>query len=300
MLLPSCQQSDGPINEGTSDTTGFIKLPLRGDTNYKAVSFPTATTGYVGTEDGRIYKTTDGGDHWTVQQLSIGSGVAIMQFLDENIGFVSDTSSLSKTVDGGASWTFLSATGGASFLGIQFVNEMVGYGAALQGIWKTIDGGKTWSSTTPGEGMMYSVSFPSPDTGYAVGWNGAILKTTDGAAHWARQKEETSRYEAIECSDVNTCYAAGGGEIVKTSDGGATWAKQPNPITVWIADLKLLDANRAYAVGTDGDVIQTANGGDTWTQIRGGNNEQLYAVALPDTKTIIAAGQDVVLRRRTP
>ena len=49
-----------------------------------------------------------------------------------------------------------------------------------------INGAMTqWVHQNPGtSNLMLSVCFPGESTGYAVGYNHTVLKTTDGGNHW--------------------------------------------------------------------------------------------------------------------
>lgn len=71
---------------------------------------------------------------------------------------------------------------------------------------------------------IWSVHFPADDsTGYAVGEEGTILKTTDGGESWNFQT--TSATRSLICAHFPpngvTGYAVGlNGAIVKTTSGG--------------------------------------------------------------------------------
>lgn len=82
---------------------------------------------------------------------------------------------------------------------------------------------------------LNSVYFPAADTGFAVGGQGTILKTTDGGANWIKQIVDSgTSLEGVFFTDVNTGYIAGWGYgsglyrsiILKTIDGGITWTSQ--------------------------------------------------------------------------
>lgn len=78
---------------------------------------------------------------------------------------------------------------------------------------------------------MISVHFPLDDqTGYAVGEDGTILKTTNGGTNWSGQSSATSNILRSVYFPGNTLtgYAVGdGGNILKTTYGG-NWVEQ-NP-----------------------------------------------------------------------
>ena len=72
-----------------------------------------------------------------------------------------------------------------------------------------------------------SVCFVDESTGWAVGQNGCIIKTTDGSANWSTQTSETTNLlESVCFVDESTGWAVGSnGCIIKTTDGGINWIR---------------------------------------------------------------------------
>jgi photosystem II stability/assembly factor-like uncharacterized protein len=93
----------------------------------------------------------------------------------------------------------------------------------------TTDGGATWSLRTSGTiNTLKAISFGVPNTGFAVGAGGTILRTEDGGDSWMAQSVATkfSLRDGF-FVDPNTGTAVGtGGTIVRTTDGGNTWRPQ--------------------------------------------------------------------------
>jgi hypothetical protein len=83
------------------------------------------------------------------------------------------------------------------------------------------------------------VSFVSPTTGWAVGYSGTILKTTNGGATWSLQTSGTTQdLTALQFVNSNRGYAVGnGGTILKYANstgiaenkGGSAISISPNP-----------------------------------------------------------------------
>jgi hypothetical protein len=77
---------------------------------------------------------------------------------------------------------------------------------------------------------LNGVACPSASTCYAVGANGTILKTTDGATWVTQSSDDTHDLNNVACPSSSTCFAVGygslgSGMILKTTDG-ATWAAE--------------------------------------------------------------------------
>src|SRR5207248_407983 len=115
-----------------------------------------------------------------------------------------------------------------------FVNSNTGYALDGSRIYKTIDGGNSWLSYSviSPQNYVYSIFFPSPDTGFAAG-NGAggtgkIFSTSNGGLNWNLSlTQNQSSFYSVYFLDVNTGYVCGyNGIILKTTNGGVT-ALQP-------------------------------------------------------------------------
>ncbi len=149
--------------------------------------FQSREVGYAmgGTWDliGLLWKTTDGGSQWHVQQVS-PEPVYDLHFLDSlNIlGIVGDLDygvSMIRTTDGGAGWSyrFLGPPGLPTALGFRTPRE--GWAAlGFPGTFlTTTDAGESWSTVpTPGNVPVYDLVFVDSATGYAVGDSGTILR----------------------------------------------------------------------------------------------------------------------------
>src|SRR3972149_5723809 len=95
-------------------------------------------------------------------------------------------------------------------------------------LWTSQAQGIGWMKLSSGTSeYLRAVQFPVDDiTGYAVGDNGTILKTTNAGSGWTAQSSGiTVVVRSIHFpTDATTGYAvAGGGNILKTTNGGANW-----------------------------------------------------------------------------
>lgn len=135
--------------------------------------------------------------------------------------------------------------------------------------------GKEWQQQkVPVRATLTAVSFPTATTGYAVGHDAVILKTTDGGKTWVLQNwapELEKPLLDVMFSDENRGIAVGAyGLYFNTTDGGATWNRVNNSVTeeewhfnsiVRLADGSLL------IVGEAGGVARSADEGLTWTRL---------------------------------
>jgi photosystem II stability/assembly factor-like uncharacterized protein len=127
-----------------------------------------------------------------------------------------------------------------------------------------------WYQLTSGTSYnLRSVCFLDINTGYAVGFNGTVLKTTNGGLNWISQPLGTSE----DIYDIHfigqTGYIVGGTQtipiIFKTTNGGMSWQSQTVTLTYHLHSVFLTDSENAHAVSDAGKIIRTTNGGTNWT-----------------------------------
>jgi photosystem II stability/assembly factor-like uncharacterized protein len=207
---------DMTIND---DDWKVVKRGAEMDKNLRAVYFVDATTGWAAGEAGAVYQTTDGGKDWRPLSSAGAADISFIYFIDWNRGWM-----LGKP-DG-------KAPGEAESGNILFI---------------TANGGRTWTrKPLPYVTKLY---FIDAKTGWAVGRNSTLLKTTDGGMEWSkvggvekllRSSIESSTYDFgfsdIRFTDAKHGWLIGNfygqargdiGGVFTTSDGGDTWKRVP-------------------------------------------------------------------------
>ena len=201
--------------------------------------FFSGANGISGGDSQDILYSTDSGASWQISQSGFfGGGFPGAHMLSPTIGFAAGENSIFQplvqaTTDGGASWEphafyFDKNEGGCTDVGFLDVNIGVVSGFVFDGrgaIARTTDGGMNWS-TLFFDQPIQGVDFPVTNTtnvGFAVGWGGRILHTTNMGMARADQVSGTS----TNLNDVS--FAT--------------------------------DALRGIAVGDNGTILWTANGG---------------------------------------
>jgi len=193
---------------------GQTWTPQFGPDGYvRDIIFPqNSQSGYISTIYGTlgyIYKTTDGGQNWTrVLWLEDASPYSMSFPVDDQVGYVANHDTYSrhgiwKTSDGGANWDFVTAGITAVPVAVDFpVNAQTGFAGGYAGaILQTNDAGTSW--TEGGIGInttLRDVHFVDNSTGYAVGNNGVIVKSSNGGT----PQEETVYLHPTASGSVNT------------------------------------------------------------------------------------------------
>lgn len=152
----------------------------------------------------------------------------------------------------------------------------------------------TWQNPLPQGNNLYSVCFPDTSTGYSVGADGMILKTTNGGLSWVFQTSGTTNtLLSVYFTDADTGYAAGtSSTLLKTTNGGMNWT----PLTIatsYLTSVFFTSADTGYVVGGSGSngVIQkTTNGGLNWTVQPSGSNPFYNSVSFLNDSTGYVVG----------
>ena len=132
-----------------------------------AVRYDQGENIYPQYDQGKTYKTTNGGSSWTAVN---NTAYYNLFFINENIGYATrlagEGGSLYKTTNGGTSWTVINNQG---YSNLNFINENIGYGTKggeAGSIYKTTNGGVTWTEVnTDGYSNLF---FINENTGYGT------------------------------------------------------------------------------------------------------------------------------------
>jgi len=116
--------------------------------------------------------------------------------------------------------------------------------------------------------------FVNAETGFIVGYNGEIYKTTNAGKSWQKQYSKIGFHLfSVFFLDENIGFASSASEILKTMDGGCTWKNIFSSEYVRILNLHFFDnLNGLSIIITDFSkpnaknyfVAKTSNGGVNW------------------------------------
>ena len=127
----------------------------------------------------------------------------------------------------------------------------------------TQDGGATWSRQESGtRRWLYCVSFAGAQSGWAVGDDGLILRTTDSGENWIVQISNLpSNLLGVQALSERRAVAVGlNGIILRTSDGGRTWLRDVSGTTTPLRAIAS-SGDGLWTVGRDGLILRYAGAG---------------------------------------
>jgi photosystem II stability/assembly factor-like uncharacterized protein len=167
------------------------------------VQFLDANTGWIVGEFGKIYHTTDGGQTWSEQQLSL-IGAEVVDALDL-----------------------------PTFFGVHFADARNGLASGLDGkIARTNDAGTSWKFEKmkldyPIVDPLYMPALFLDGSGWATGAAGEVVHLDAAGGEWQRAPlgmEVITWLRGMHWLDHDNAWIVGGlGLILHTKDGGKTW-----------------------------------------------------------------------------
>jgi hypothetical protein len=175
---------------------GQVKMLKIPDKTFRSLFFLDESTGFLVTNDGVLYKTSDGGTNWKVM-VSEGFYHDIF-FFDAQIGFAPYGTGFMTTKDGGVTWkdsthldkgvtsvVFTSEATGFIIVNDGWQSELEGWGDVTPEVLKTEDGGVTWRTVLayPSVSEGIDIEFINSTTGY-VFMSERIWVTKDSGETW--------------------------------------------------------------------------------------------------------------------
>ncbi|MFC6099457.1 WD40/YVTN/BNR-like repeat-containing protein [Olivibacter domesticus] len=227
-----------------------------------------------------------------------------MVFLDSLHGIASsDWRGLFKTADGGNTWVqdngSFSGSARSDTYNICFFDNKIGLVEVTNDYaYFTSDGGQNfefedWQPPIGGHRSVRDFYMTDANTIFAVGNNGAILKSITKGKSWQKYNGFTfiNNLRSVVCLDKNHCYACGDvGKILRTDDGGEKWTELPINLNNNLYTIYLINQNEALIGGQGGALIKTTDGGQTWQRMYIGIGTDILAIRFFDSKRGVVVG----------
>jgi len=157
---------------------------------------------------------------------------------------------------------------------------------------------QTWTqqSCLPTNRDLNGAAFPSPDHGFVIGQNRALLETFDGGDTWIERNLDsfgTDPYYDIHFFDDQHGWITGNNDDqLYTTDGGATWQPMNGFAGSW-SEIDFVSPSIGF-FGSNGALAKTTNGGQTW-QLQSGYPDcpVIYGMDFATEQVGLVAGNDV-------
>ena len=263
---------------------------------------------YLGAADGGVWKTTDGGLHWTPltdNQLSLSSGALAVDPNNPSVVYVATGENnfsgdeftghgILKSTNGGATWTNIGQQFIGAFMGAIAVSPansnvlLVGVtnsATVSGGVYRSTNGGSTWTQVIQAPGGDNIIFDTTGSTVYAAtagffsGSNTGVWKSTDGGATW----------QMVNGSGTTALPVGNAGRIAIGMSPGNT-----SVLYAAISDGGIFDPTFGQSLG----IFKTTDGGATWKSLSSApavlcNNQCWYDLAVavsPANVNVVYAG----------
>lgn len=306
-------------NKGTiffSSDMGLTWVPKSTQFNYDflKVFFVNHNIGFIGTAQGRLLKTTDGGINWF--EIIISTDFTYFDgiyFTSEYVGHIIvgkyKSVYIMRTSDGGETWvkkdSMVSPTTASRWYGITFYDENKGVivGDKKDAQRYTSDGGVTWLKSNPINDVFFrdqkAVKWISSTTVISVGegnefWGVVtpIYKSTDEGKSWIKKvqyPENTyDRIKDVYFKNSNEGIAVGSNGfafayISKTTDGGETWYASFLNFSFGLKAIRGYGDN-LIVLGTGSHLLSSSDFGQTWNLYKWFTPNSIYSIKFINNK----------------
>jgi photosystem II stability/assembly factor-like uncharacterized protein len=246
--------TDGGQTWGRQDSTTEYTL--------SSISFVDAQNGWAVGDRGTILHTTDAGATWKQQQpptVTLEAAVgwagkggaakvedAPLTFFLMGVHFatplkgwiVTERTHILYTEDGGVTWTVQFTGADIILQNVSFCDETTGWAVGEYGyIYHTADGGMTWEQQAGffdiseetgdivGGNYLFGVFAVDPQTAWAVGIDGYVVRTMDGGHTWEPVEKGIPRTHlfGVAVNRNGSVVIAGRSSLLVSADGGSSF-----------------------------------------------------------------------------
>ena len=235
-------------------------------TRYTAPSFASDQVAIAINPDGRIVRSTDAGQTWTVvyENLLGPQTLTNTTMITASIGLVvGDNGRILRTTDGGMNWNVTPSGIAGVIRAVRCLTSTLCLaGGGYSGLLRSTDAGASWSLLNPagmaGVNSIARVSDTIAIVADGAGWQ----RTTDGGQTWTRV------YTAVLGSQLGASFngtgigiAVGYDGILRSTDFGLSWVRQNLPISFDLYSATWLNATTVLAGGEGGAILRNLQAG---------------------------------------
>ena len=127
----------------------------------------------------------------------------------------------------------------------------------------------TWQIVTNGTyENLNGICFPGVNTGYIVGNNGKLIKTTNAGYNWfSLTFPSNGNNFYVYFNNTFTGYVSNQGGLFKTTNEGYNWSLLVLPSVYTISSINFSSINNGWLGNYYGDILKSTDAGGNWTQL---------------------------------
>jgi len=223
------------------------------------VAFMNASIGLLVGDNGRIFRTTNGGASWSQVSSGTGNNLAAVAFGTGGMAYASGRDgTIVRSTDSGTSWTLVE-TGADRYRDMTAKGSQFAWAVGDEGALRaTTNGGVSWFDQNPGTvSDLKGVFFLTAMEGWIAGQNSTLIHTTDGGATWGNRSGGINMgQEAVFFVNANDGWSVGNiGTIYRTINGGLNWIIEESNTSQELTNVYFTDAGHGWAIGEAGTIL---------------------------------------------
>jgi photosystem II stability/assembly factor-like uncharacterized protein len=294
----------------TGGTNPEIHYTSNGGTNWSTnaeLDRPDAVLFYdtqfgVAFDNRRVYHSVNGGANWTeVSSNAIHNSISDVTFGETANILMAATLNGDPAIslDSGDTWDQIEMDLlNTRSYSIANIGNEYWVGNDLSSIGYTPDSGGGWSERSgPRREPVHDVHFINRNLGFAVGFDGLLLKTENGGSTWNDIAFESDRHYWSMHGNLNTNLWIGANQrIYSSADTGRTWSVKATFLGGGINDILAISASRILGVTSAGIILRSNDAGASWDTVHQVAT-QLRSIARIDNQRYLATGFNGIILR---
>ena len=260
---------------------------------------------YATTDTGGVFRSTDGGEHWSEANEGIGAryvgAIAVDPHHAGGVYAGAEAGRVFRSTDAGTTWKELASPTsrvGVTVVALDPVRPGLLYvGTNSEGVYWTTDDGVKWSrpSGSMSHGTVWNLMFDRTPGSLFVGTHDGLFRSANAGASWTASNRGLRSWNvlalALDPASPGTLYAGTAAAIYKSSDAGQSWNELQANLYVSAIAVDPRATSTLYAA-THMGVIKSTDGGTKWAA--------LHLVASPADAPAAAAKPKLPVRVAGP
>lgn len=150
---------------------------------------------------------------------------------------------------------------------------------------RSSDGDRWHQIKVPTRAMLTRVAFFNDTIGWAVGWDGAILRTTDSGQTWDLVNFEPNwgkpYFDVLPTGPKAATVVGTNGRMLRTNDAGQNWERVESNVFATgfnFYDIAPIGDSGLIIAGERGMIARSLDGGETWQMLKPPYNGSYFGV----------------------